>query len=1030
MKGAVKYLLKKWRNVGNGREIGSTESVCNLQKEQENGSVLKSRSPAEFNRLQSQCSSRSEEFDTLEEYIVESKCPQINIATLSIVILLIVVFIVLPIVYLLHCFGMLSSHWPADEFSRVLTDHSHSDPRKDGVYHFDTSYANQNHIKSVYKQKKYSSDKDGPKHLGVLKPSPPPKPTIDQCARVSDSLRFDCYPEEGANEKSCANRGCCWAKPNYTTDEPIDDQLNIPYCYYPLQFKGYKFVNVSETSFGSTAYLKRTFSSPYLKDARLLKMDIKYESQKRLRIKIYDPKHTRFEPPFPEVPVVEKATSNPDYRVFIDESQLGFKVIRNSDNETMLLIWFTSALCSFNAKDVGGLLFADQFLQLSAILPSHHLYGLGESRFRLALMTIWQRFTFLDRDQHLRENVSVSLLTFHQFCHRFNSVNIGGFVFADQFLQLSALLPSQFIYGLGEHRSSLKLSTSWQIFTMMNHDQVPSENTNLYGSHPFYLVMEKSGNSHGVFLLNSNAMDVILQPTPAITFRTIGGILDLYFFLGPTPSDVVTQYTDVIGKPFMPPFWGLGFHLCRYGYKTLTETKEVWNRTRAAGIPLVSGESCLVLVIDVQWNDLDYMANNSDFTYNQTTYADPGISAAEPRGTYPPYDEGLKLGIFVKNSSGQPFIGKVWNPVDTVWPDFTHPKTVDYWLDQLKSMHDKFQFDGAWIDMNEPSNFWSGSAHGCENNSLDYPPYTPGVLGGKLFFRTLCMNSEQHAGKHYDVHNLYGFTEAIVTSFVMSEIRERRPFVISRSTFSGHGHYAGHWSGDIASTWYDMKRSVPEMLNFNMFGIPLVGADICGFNGNTTPALCQRWSELGAFYPFSRNHNSEENIPQDPVALGPDVVQAARKSLLTRYSLLPFLYTLFWRAHVDGTTVARPLFFQFPLDSLTYEIDYEFLWGSDLLIVPVLEENATQVSTYLPQSLWYDFYTSALVSHGGKNVTLDAPLDTIPLLVRGGSILPMQEPNVTTTLTRKNNLYLLAAADELGVAAGELYWDDGDSLSK
>nr|CAD7395423.1 unnamed protein product [Timema cristinae] len=129
----------------------------------------------------------------------------------------------------------------------------------------------------------------------------------------------------------------------------------------------------------------------------------------------------------------------------------------------------------------------------------------------------------------------------------------------------------------------------------------------------------------------------------------------------------------------------------------------------------------------------------------------------------------------------------------------------------------------------------------------------------------------------------------------------------------------------------------------------------------------------------------------------------------------------------------------FPLDSLTYEIDYEFLWGSDLLIVPVLEEettfvlcskNATQVSTYLPQSLWYDFYTSALVSRGGENVTLIAPLDTIPLLVRGGSILPMQEPSATTTLTRKNNLYLLAAADELGVAAGELYWDDGDSLSK
>nr|CAD7427822.1 unnamed protein product [Timema monikensis] len=155
--------------------------------------------------------------------------------------------------------------------------------------------------------------------------------------------------------------------------------------------------------------------------------------------------HTRFEPPFPEVPVVEKVSSNPDYRVFIDESQLGFKVIRNSDNETIS-----------NAQDVGTLLFADQFLQLSALLPSHHLYGLVESRFWLALMTLW---------------------------HKFNSVNIGGFVFADQFLQLSALLPSQFIYGLGEHRSSLKLSTSWQIFTMMNHDQVPSENVSSHLTH-------------------------------------------------------------------------------------------------------------------------------------------------------------------------------------------------------------------------------------------------------------------------------------------------------------------------------------------------------------------------------------------------------------------------------------------------------------------------------------------------------------------------------------------------------------------
>lgn len=117
------------------------------------------------------------------------------------------------------------------------------------------------------------------------------------------------------------------------------------------------------------------------------------------------------------------------------------------------------------------------------------------------------------------------------------------------------------------------------------------------------------------------------------------------------------------------------------------------------------------------------------------------------------------------------------------------------------------------------------------------------------------------------------------------------------------------------------------MLTFSIFGIPLMGADICGFNENTTASLCNRWMQLGAFYPFSRNHNTDDGIvsvdikkklskdkcvfqPQDPVALGPDVVASSKKALTARYTLLPYLYTLFWSAHVHGETVARPLFFE------------------------------------------------------------------------------------------------------------------------
>lgn len=102
--------------------------------------------------------------------------------------------------------------------------------------------------------------------------------------------------------------------------------------------------------------------------------------------------------------------------------------------------------------------------------------------------------------------------------------------------------------------------------------------------------------------------------------------------------------------------------------------------------------------------------------------------------------------------------------MNTVWPDFTNPQTVDYWTRMLKSLHDQVPFDGAWIDMNEPSNMISGSFNGCPSHPLEYPPYLPTVDGGKLSFKTVCMTARHFAGIHYNVHNLYGFTEAIVTS--------------------------------------------------------------------------------------------------------------------------------------------------------------------------------------------------------------------------------------------------------------------------
>ncbi|NWH68239.1 LYAG glucosidase, partial [Geococcyx californianus] len=529
--------------------------------------------------------------------------------------------------------------------------------------------------------------------------------------------------------------------------------------------------------------------------------------------------------------------------------------------------------------------------------------------------------------------------------------------FADQFLQISTSLPSHFISGLGEHLTPLVLDTAWTRVTLWNRDMAPTPQTNLYGSHPFYLVMEDGGLAHGVFLLNSNAMDVLLQPSPALTWRTTGGILDFYVFLGPDPKSVVRQYLDVIGFPFMPPYWGLGFHLCRWGYSSTDITRQVVDNMTAALFPM-----------DVQWNDLDYADAKRDFTFNQKSFkdypemvqdfhrrglryimiVDPGISSLGPPGTYKPYDDGLKRGVFVRNATGQPLIGKVW-PGPTVFPDFTNPETHEWWHDMVKDFHDQVPFDGMWIDMNEPSNFVDGSQDGCPNNSLEHPPYVPGVFGGRLQAGTICASSQQYLSSHYNLHSLYGLTEAIASHEVQGAGAASAP-TFPLSLPSSRGLLC-----ELHESQNPHAFSTPstEVLLFNLFGVPLVGADICGFAGDTSEELCVRWTQLGAFYPFMRNHNDHGARPQEPYAFSPAAQAAMRNALRLRYSLLPFLYTLFHRAHSAGETVARPLFLEFPKDPNTWAVDRQLMWGGGLLVTPVLEAGKNKVSGYFPAGTWY-----------------------------------------------------------------------------
>jgi len=219
-------------------------------------------------------------------------------------------------------------------------------------------------------------------------------------------------------------------------------------------------------------------------------------------------------------------------------------------------------------------------------------------------------------------------------------------------------------------------------------------------------------------------------------------------------------------------------------------------------------------------------------------------------------------------------------------------------------------------------------------------------------------------------------------------------------------------------------------MDFNLFGVPMIGADICGFIYDTTEELCARWIEVGAFNPFSRDHNTLGAAPQE-LYLWDSVTEAAKNALGMRYQLLPYLYTLFYQANTVGATVARALWMNFPADTTALTIASQFMLGDAILVSPVLTAGATSVDAYFPQGLWYDFKARSLAIDASKAAVvkvLDTPLTATNVHVLGGNILPLQESALTTTAGRQTPFTLLTALCAQGKAHGSLFWDDGEQV--
>ena len=283
------------------------------------------------------------------------------------------------------------------------------------------------------------------------------------------------------------------------------------------------------------------------------------------------------------------------------------------------------------------------------------------------------------------------------------------------------------------------------------------------------------------------------------------------------------------------------------------------------------------------WSDIDYMYNYRNFQYDDkiafkglpefikdTLHAngmryvpilDAGL-AMRPNGDYPEYTEALEKDVFLK-INGETLISQVW-PNDAAFPDYYSKNGPQWWKDNLSKMYDKLPFDGLWHDMNEVANFCQGTCYDKQKpvtpvkTKLKYIP-----TGRDLEDKTIPLDTTHANGlTQLDTHNIYG-TQMVKASHEWfgqeSKSGARRTFIIERSSFAGMGKYSSRWLGDNFSENRFMSYSMSGIMLMNMFGIPFAGADICGFLGETLPALCTRWHYVGAFYPFSRNHNGDSH---------------------------------------------------------------------------------------------------------------------------------------------------------------------------
>ncbi|KAI6124291.1 glycoside hydrolase family 31 protein [Pisolithus croceorrhizus] len=858
-------------------------------------------------------------------------------------------------------------------------------------------------------------------------------------------------------------------------------------------YTGYTLTSLVELQHGLSAQLQLAgpTCNAFGSDVANLMLEVTYQSQSTIRVNIFDTAKEQFAVPssiIPPPPLPTKSLINDSDLVFnYDPSPFAFWITRRSDPDSMPI--FDTRISSlpptpippFNASDPSTafdgfpLVFEDQYLQITSALPlGTNIYGLGEvvasSGFRRdigtgggsgTIQTHWNRDDADPIDQNIYGSHPVYLE------HRYN-VSTGKAV-ASGVLLLSAAgsdillqTPPTSPVSLIQYRM-LGGTFDFYFFSGPNDVDVIAQHGAVSG-YPFMPPAWALGFHlcrWGYHNVSDDIANVEAMRQAGIPLEVQWNDIDLYHAFRDFTTDPISFPTNEI-KSFIEnltvnhqhyiPIVDAGIAV------TVNDTDAYDPFTRGSELDVFMKNPDGSLYIGQVWPGYsafpDWFVDNAEEWWtealmNWSTNGGVGFS-----GIWLDMNEassfcGYSCGTGANFSALAPY--SLADVVVVGYPEcynetasgpsgnMTVNGTSTYSCSNVSG-------SGASVAMRAGANrratmrgVGTGIGAGGETGiNVTYPPYAIHNGFGALSAHTVATNAT-HAGGYLelDVHNLFGTMEARATYLALQKVRPgKRPFIIGRSTFVSQGRWAGHWLGDNYSKWEYMYLSIQGVLQFQIYQIPMVGADTCGFNGNTDEELCNRWMQLSAFMPFYRNHNTYGALPQEPYRWD-SVANASKIAIQARYSLLAYWYTLFANASTTGLPPIRALFYEFPDEPELFTVDRQWLVGKDILVTPVLEPGQTTVQGIFPgrgNVIWRDWWTHAPVSvsptdssNQSTTITLQAPISHINVHIRGGSIfLLYDQPGYTTYETMNGPYSLLASLDGDGGAWGDAFVDAGD----